>query len=177
MPYISSRGSAGALNFDDVILAGLAPDGGLYLPNKWPELSEDIFSPSVDTYQKVVEKVVAPYLKSTNIFHHDDLVRIIHDAYQGFTSDEVVPLTPIGDQRYIMELYHGPTLAFKDIPLQVLGRLLSQLLEARQERMTFIGATSGDTGSAAIAACGYSDHMQVFILHPKDGLQKCKDDK
>ena len=165
MPYISTRGGAPELNFDDVILEGLATDGGLYVPNNWPKLPTDITADA--SYAQLAEQIVEPYTRSSVALKDGDLSAIIAESYTTFSHADIAPLVPIGDNMYIMELYHGPTLAFKDFALQVLGRLMDHLLKSQKRKTTIVGATSGDTGSAAIAACQNRNAMRMFILHPK----------
>lgn len=165
MRYISTRGHAPTLSFDDVILEGLATDGGLYVPENWPSLTTDL--PADLSYADLARRIVAPYLEGSAAVTAADLDRIVVESYDSFTHPAVAPLTDIGDNTHILELYHGPTLAFKDFALQVLGRLMDHLLLANKRTTTIVGATSGDTGSAAIAACRDRGAMRIFILHPK----------
>ncbi len=166
MKYVSTRGSAPVLAFDDVVLAGLARDGGLYLPETWPRLSaEDLRSMSRLDYPTLAARVIAPF--AAPVINEADLHAIAVDAYENFDHPEVAPLKPIGGDTWLLELFHGPTLAFKDFALQVLSRLFDFILARRGERITIVGATSGDTGSAAIEACRDRDSIEIFILHPK----------
>jgi len=163
--YISTRGDAPVLGFDDVLLAGLARDGGLYVPETWPELSPATLESFAGLpYTEVATRVMAPFLGGGI---DEDLVRgIVEEAYARFRHPAVVPLRQVGDNEWVLELFHGPTLAFKDVALQVVGRLFDAELSRRDEHLTILGATSGDTGPAAIEACRDRAALDVFILHP-----------
>ena len=162
MRYVSTRGAAPILGFGDVLLAGLADDGGLYVPESWPSLaaggSGDYLVTALEVMSPFVGGAIAPGAFA-------DMVR---EAYATFESDEVTPLVDLGDGLYLLELFHGPTLAFKDVALQLVGRLFDHELSRRGERVTIVGATSGDTGSAAIDACRDRESMDIVILHPAD---------
>ncbi len=165
MKYISTRGQAQAATFEDVLLQGLAPDGGLYLPESLPEFSrEEIASWKGLSYSELAFKVMKPFVGGA--IDDDSFKNMINDCYSQFAHDEVAPLTQISDNEYVLELFHGPTLAFKDFALQLLGRLLDAVLEKRDERAVIMGATSGDTGSAAIEGCRACKRVEIFILHP-----------
>jgi len=164
--YISTRGRAPELAFDDVLLSGLARDGGLYVPAEWPRLSaDDLRDMKSLSYNELAFRVIQPFVGGTI----DDaaLAAIIEKAYATFDDGEVAPLVSIGDDIHLMELFHGPTLAFKDVAMQMLGGLFDHVLNARGERVTIAGATSGDTGSAAIEACKGKDTLDIFMLHPE----------
>ncbi len=166
MNYVSTRGRAPKLPFDDVLLTGLARDGGLYLPNAWPAFSaDDIRALDGLSYAEQASRIMAPFVDGS--VTAGGLDTLSADAYAGFDHPDVAPMTEIGEAEYVMELFHGPTLAFKDYALQLLGRLFDTVLGAREERITVVGATSGDTGSAAIEACRDRDSVEIFILHPK----------
>ncbi|TVR98947.1 MAG: threonine synthase [Rhodospirillales bacterium] len=166
MDYVSTRGGAPPLAFDDAVLAGLAPDGGLYVPARWPRLSEDALRLLADLpYPALVARVMAAF--AVPAVSEAELAEIARDAYRGFDHPDIAPLKPLGDDLYLLELFHGPTLAFKDYALQVLGRLFDRILGRRRRRITIVGATSGDTGSAAIEACRDRDAIDVFMLHPQ----------
>ena len=153
MMFISTRGQAAPASFSDVLLAGLAPDGGLYLPQSWPQFSaDDIAAFKGMRYQDVAFAVLSRF--TADCFGDTELREAIEAAYADFDAPEIAPLVEIGEGRYLLELFHGPTLAFKDIALQVLGQLFSRALTKRGGRATVVAATSGDTGSAAIAALG-----------------------
>lgn len=160
--YSSTRGAETGRTFSDVLLAGMAGDGGLYVPEAWPTLAKN---EAGDSYAAVACAVMAPFIKDA--LPIDDFENMVNGTYASFTHADVAPLIEIGPNKYIMELFHGPTLAFKDYPLQLLGRLFDYVLERRGERVTIIGATSGDTGSAAIEACRSCKNIDIFILHPR----------
>jgi threonine synthase len=166
MRYLSTRGDAPVLAFDEVLLAGLARDGGLYLPESWPEFSAaEIRALAGKPYAEVAFTVIRPFVVGT--IADTDLKRILDETYAGFGHAAVAPLKQLDQRTWLMELFHGPTLAFKDYALQLLGRLFDHVLRQRGERVTVIGATSGDTGSAAIEACRDRDQIDIFMLHPK----------
>ncbi len=166
MHYVSTRGQAPHLAFDDVLLTGLARDGGLYVPESWPRLDADAQrSLRGLPYPALAARVMAPFVGDT--VAEDDLKRILEDAYAGFHHAAVAPLRQAGPETWVMELFHGPTLAFKDYAMQVVGRLFDHVLERRNSRLTIVGATSGDTGSSAIEALRDRDNIDVVILHPK----------
>jgi threonine synthase len=161
--YISTRGGAKALAFDDTVLTGLAPDGGLYLPETWPVL--DLAALANLDYAHLTAAVLAPFARP--VIDAPTLESICTEAYRGFGHADVAPLSPLQPGLWLLELFHGPTLAFKDFALQVLGRLFDHVLARKGQRITIVGATSGDTGSAAIDACRDRDAIEIFILHPK----------
>ena len=180
--YISTRGEAPALNFADVLLAGLASDGGLYVPEAWPPLSQVALpqvalpqpaAASSPSYPAFAAEVMWPFVAGA--WEKDDFAALIADAYSSFSHPEVAPLVPLGDPAdniWLMELFWGPTLAFKDIALQLLGRFFDAELKRRSGQITIVGATSGDTGSAAIEACRDRDTMDIFILHPHERVSE-----
>lgn len=166
MRYISTRGTAPDLAFDEVLLTGLARDGGLYVPAEWPQLtSDDLRSMAGRSYNDVAFQVIKPFIGGT--IDDDDLKQIIDRAYATFEDGKVAPLVDIGDGVMLMEQFHGPTLAFKDVAMQLLGGLFDHVLKARGTSITIVGATSGDTGSAALEACKNKDALRIFMLHPK----------
>ncbi|MBK1665737.1 threonine synthase [Rhodospirillum rubrum] len=166
MRYVSTRGQAPVLSFDDVLLAGLASDGGLYVPQTWPSFSEDdIRDMRALTYQELAVRVMGPFMGAA--VTDDELTEVVEQAYAGFSHPAVAPLVQIGAHDWVMELFHGPTLAFKDYALQVVGGLFDLILTRRGSRITVVGATSGDTGSAAIEACRDREAVDVIILLPK----------
>ena len=166
MQYVSTRGGSGARDFAGVVLTGLAEDGGLYVPQSWPQLSErDLIDLRGRSYTDVALRVMQPFLG--NSIDEGTLAALVVDAYATFDHAAVTPLRQLDSETWLLELFHGPTLAFKDCALQLLGRLMSHFLDRNQQRLTVIGATSGDTGSAAIEACRDRDGLEVFILHPK----------
>ncbi len=163
--YLSTRGEAAQLSFDDVLLAGLATDGGLYTPLAYPHVApSDIAALAGLPYAEATARLVAPYLSET--FSPDILRAQTASAYSAFRHSAIAPLVQIGDNLFILELFHGPTLAFKDLAMQLLGRMMNHLLEKRNLRATIVGATSGDTGAAAIEAFKGLDRVDVFILFP-----------
>ena len=166
MQYISTRGTAPALPFDDVLLTGLARDGGLYVPEIWPRFTADEMHGMADlSYPDLAARIIAPFIGET--IAPDECAALVADAYADFTHDPVAPLRKLGENEWLLELFHGPTLAFKDYALQLVGRLFDDVLARRGERITIVGATSGDTGSAAIAACRGSKAIDIFMLHPQ----------
>ena len=166
MQFISTRGQAPPTSFSDVLLAGLAPDGGLYLPQSWPQFSADEIAAFKGLrYQDVAFTILSRF--TTGSFSDGELREAVEAAYADFDAPEIAPLVDIGGGQYLLELFHGPTLAFKDIALQVLGQLFSRALARRGGRATIVAATSGDTGSAAIAALGDLPNINVFVMHPK----------
>ena len=163
--YISTRGEAPILGFEDALLAGLASDGGLYVPESWPRLSEAMIAGFADkSFQEIAVDVLHPFMGDD--VPRDRLAEMVNEAYAGFEHEAVTPLTDLGDGQYFLELYHGPTLAFKDVAMQLLARLMDDALVRRGERATIIGATSGDTGGAAIEAFRGREAVDVFILFP-----------
>ena len=163
--YISTRGEAPILGFEETLLAGLASDGGLYVPESWPRLSEAMIAGFADkSFAEIAVDVLHPFMGDD--VPPDRLAEMVNEAYAGFEHDEVTPLTDLGDGQYFLELYHGPTLAFKDVAMQLLARLMDDALVRRGDRATIIGATSGDTGGAAIEAFRSRDAVDVFILFP-----------
>jgi threonine synthase len=166
LQYISTRGETPATAFDGVLLSGLAPDGGLFVPEHWPQLSADeIAAYQGLPYPELALRILKPFVGG--VIDDSALAGIIDGAYENFDSAEIAPLKQIGDNEWLLELFHGPTLAFKDMSLQVLGPMFDHVLKTRGEKVTIIGATSGDTGSAAIEACRDRDAIEIFMLHPK----------
>ena len=168
LDYLSTRGLAPILTFGDVLLQGLASDGGLYVPRRWPALAVPATTaPAVRPYVDVAFEVMWPFVQGT--IDAAAFEAIVADAYAVpavFADEAVTPLVALGPGSYLLELFHGPTLAFKDVALQLVGRLFDHELHARGERVTIVGATSGDTGSAAIEACRDRDTIDIVILHP-----------
>ncbi|WP_372024755.1 threonine synthase [Tistrella mobilis] len=165
MQYISTRGRAPRLDFGQVLLDGLARDGGLYLPESWPRVEPATMRAwrGLD-YAGLAKQVMRLFVGTT--IAPADLDRMIDDTYAGFGHKAVAPLKQLGANEWVMELFHGPTLAFKDFALQLLGRLFDHALDRSDRRGVILGATSGDTGSAAIEACRDRERLDVFILHP-----------
>ncbi len=165
MRYISTRGEAPALSFDDALLAGLAVDGGLYMPEAWPVLSAAEWRRLRGSeYADVAAELLA--LFTAPAFDRDSLRTLCRAAYARFAHPAVAPLVQLAPHRFVLELFHGPTLAFKDFALQLLGLLFERVLATRRQRITIVGATSGDTGSAAIEACRDRANLSIVILHP-----------
>ena len=165
MRYISTRGKAPALNFEDVLLAGLASDGGLYVPENLPRFTvEEIASWADLPYYELAFRVMRPFV--AGCIDDADFKAIVKDTYSVFEHSAVAPLRQLDSNEWVLELFHGPTLAFKDFALQLLGRLLDHFLSKRNERVVIMGATSGDTGSAAIEGCRRCENVDIFILHP-----------
>jgi threonine synthase len=163
--YISTRGEAPELGFEDVLLAGLARDGGLYLPKTWPRFSPDQFREMRGrSYEEIAFRVMRPFLGGT--IRDADFRSMIDAAYESFDHAAVTPLKQLDHCTWLLELFHGPTLAFKDVAMQLLSRLMDHVLEKRQTTATIIGATSGDTGGAAIEAFKDSKRSRIIILHP-----------
>ncbi|MBA6413756.1 threonine synthase [Parahaliea sp. F7430] len=165
MKYISTRGKAPALDFEQVLLTGLASDGGLYVPEHLPRFSaQDIRDMAALDYPALAHKIIAPFVAGS--IPDADLKTLIDDTYAEFRHDAVAPLVQLDSNQWVLELFHGPTLAFKDFALQLLGRLLDYVLERRHQKVVIMGATSGDTGSAAIEGCKRCKNIDIFILHP-----------
>jgi threonine synthase len=163
--YISTRGEAPALGFEDVLLTGLAPDGGLYVPESLPQFNlEEIRSWRGLSYSELAFKVMYPFVEDA--IPADDFRTMLNDTYGVFAHKAIAPLVQIDSNEWVLELFRGPTLAFKDFALQLLGRLLDYVLERRKQHVVIMGATSGDTGSAAIEGCRRCEHVDIFILHP-----------
>ena len=168
MRYRSTRGelTANAPNFSDILLAGLAGDGGLYMPETWPKISAQTLREWRSlSYPDLAAEVMAPF--TAGAIDRDTLREMCRDAYAGFDHAAVAPLCEVEEGLFALELFHGPTLAFKDMAMQLLGRLFDHVLTERNRHVTIVGATSGDTGSAAIEACRGRDRLSVVILHPK----------
>ncbi len=163
--YISTRGEAPVLGFEDVLLAGLARDGGLYVPETWPTLSpETISSFSGRPFHEVAVEVISPFVGDAIPRH--DLMKMAEEAYAGFQHPSVTPLVQVDRNLFILELFHGPTLAFKDVAMRLLARLMDYVLAKRNQHATIVGATSGDTGGAAIDAFRTSERAKVIVLFP-----------
>ena len=165
MHYISTRGTAPNLPFEDAMLTGLARDGGLYVPSEVPQWSNgDIAALAGLSYEEIAFRVMRPFLGAA--FGDEDFAEIVQKAYAGFHHDARAPLVQLAPNHFLLELFHGPTLAFKDFAMQLIGQLFQFELGRRGEKVTIVGATSGDTGSAAIEAFKGLDNVDVFILFP-----------
>lgn len=165
MRYISTRGTAPALDFEGVLLAGLARDGGLYVPESFPAIGDRLAGWRGLSYQAIAFEMLAPFVGDS--LSPSTLGDLIDGAYASFGHDAVCPLVQVGPNDFLLELFHGPTLAFKDVAMQLLGRLFNTVLSRRGEQVTVLGATSGDTGSAAIEALKGLPSVKVVMLHPK----------
>lgn len=165
MKYISTRGQAPAQSFEQVLLTGLAPDGGLYVPEELPKFSADQIAQMAGlSYPELAQRIITPFIDGA--IPDADLKEIIEKSYATFTHKAIAPLRMIGANEWVLELYCGPTLAFKDFALQLLGNLLDYVLKRKDQKVVILGATSGDTGSAALEGCRHSDNVDIFILHP-----------
>jgi threonine synthase len=165
MRYVSTRGRAPELTFEEAMLTGLARDGGLYVPAEVPQMSEgDIAALAGLSYEEVAFRVMRPFIGDT--FTDAEFADLIAKAYAGFGHDARAPLKQLQPNHFLLELFHGPTLAFKDFAMQLIGQLFQAALARRGERVTIVGATSGDTGSAAMEAFRGLDAVSVFILYP-----------
>jgi threonine synthase len=163
--YLSTRGEAPVLGFEDVLLTGLARDGGLYVPVEWPRLTPEDLDPMAGlAYAEAAGRIMLPFVNGE--VPEPEFLALVRAAYATFAHDAVCPLVQIGPNDWVLELFYGPTLAFKDIAMQVLGPLMDRTLRKRGARATIVGATSGDTGSAAIEAFKGRETIDIFILHP-----------
>ncbi|MXO51118.1 threonine synthase [Erythrobacter gaetbuli] len=166
MKYVSTRGSAPTLDFAGVTLAGLASDGGLYVPEEWPQFSHDeIAAMRGLPYAELAARVMEPFVEGS--LTPERLRELTERAYGRFAHKAVTPLVQLDEQHWVLELFHGPTLAFKDVALQLLGLLFEEFLSREEGSLTIVGATSGDTGSAAIDAVAGLENVEIFMLHPK----------
>ena len=171
LKYISTRSDAPDLDFESVLLTGLARDGGLYVPESWPQFSpDDIRDLRGLTYSEMAVRVLKPFVEDS--IPEPDLSYIVNETYKQFNHNAIAPIKQVGPNHWLAELFHGPTLAFKDYPLQLVGRLFDYILKKRNNKITIIGATSGDTGSAAIEACKDKNSINVFIIHPKNRVSE-----
>ena len=165
MKFISTRGQSPALGFEDTLLSGLAPDGGLYLPDAWPLYSQsNLLEWQHLGYADLAKAVLAPFIQED--VGVDAFATLVDQAYAGFDHPAIAPMKQLDHDLWLMELFHGPTLAFKDYALQLVGRLFDHVLTKREQRLTIVGATSGDTGSAAIEGVRGCDGADIFILYP-----------
>ena len=165
MRYVSTRGAAPIIDFRAATLAGLASDGGLYVPEAWPTFTPDAIAALAGlSYAQTAARVMLPFVGDA--LTHDELLALCEQAYARFHHAAVAPLVQIDHDRWLLELFHGPTLAFKDVALQLLCLLFERFLAGTTKRLTIIGATSGDTGSAAIDAVAWREGIDIFMLHP-----------
>src|SRR5688572_29691211 len=163
--YISTRGEAPTLGFCDVMLTGLARDGGLYVPETWPQLSPEAIAALFGRpYWEVAVEVIRPFVGGE--ISDADLGRMANEAYATFRHPAVVPLDQIGPNQFLLELFHGPTLAFKDVAMQLISRLMDHVLAKRAQRTTIVVATSGDTGGAAVDAFAGLANVDLIVLFP-----------
>lgn len=163
MRYISTRGETASLSFKDAVITGLAPDGGLLLPEQIPDVAAELAGWRGLSFQALAVEVMSRFIGDVS---REDLTRIVQISYQRFDAPEVTPVVRLDDLT-LLELFHGPTLAFKDVALQFLGNLFEHILTERRERLNVIGATSGDTGSAAIAGVRGKDRIAIFVMYPQ----------
>ncbi|AWF82167.1 threonine synthase [Microbulbifer sp. A4B17] len=171
MKFVSTRGSAPSLSFADTVLTGLASDGGLYVPETLPKFSrEEIASMAGLDYEQLAFRIIQPFVGDD--LSDEELSGIIGRSYKHFRHKAIAPLVQTDTNEWVLELFHGPTLAFKDFALQFLGQLFDHLLKKRGERVVVMGATSGDTGSAAIEGCRHCDNIDIFILHPHNRVSE-----
>ena len=166
MQYVSTRGTAPALNFGEAMMTGLARDGGLYVPAVVPVMAPgDIAALAGLPYEEIAFRVMRPYLGG--FFADDEFQGLIHKAYAGFSHAARAPMVQLAHNHFLLELFHGPTLAFKDFAMQIIGQMMQAALARTGERITIVGATSGDTGSAAMEAFRGLDNVDVFVLFPQ----------
>src|SRR6056300_2043759 len=165
MMYVSTRGTAPILPFQDAMRTGLARDGGLYVPQSIPQMSQaDIAAMAGLSYEEIAFRIMRPFVGDT--FTDEEFGDIIAKAYANFGHSARAPMVQLDNKHFLLELFHGPTLAFKDFAMQLIGQLFQVALNRRGDRVTIVGATSGDTGSAAIEAFRGLDAVDVFILYP-----------
>ena len=166
MQFVSTRGKTKPLGFCDTVLAGLADDGGLFLPEVWPRFSADeIIGFANRPFAEIAFEVISRFVDGE--IPDKELRRILHEAYAGFSHPSTAPVVELEPGHFVLELFHGPTLAFKDVAMQFLGRTMDHILIDKGLKATIVGATSGDTGSAAIEAFRGRENIDIFILHPK----------
>lgn len=172
MKYISTRGTAPVLGFGEAMMTGLARDGGLYVPEAVPVLTHaEIAALAGAPYEEVAFRVMRPYLGG--FFSDDEFRGLIAKAYEGFHHAARAPMVQLGSNHFLLELFHGPTLAFKDFAMQLIGQMMQAALAKTGERITIVGATSGDTGSAAMEAFRGLANVDVFILFRMAGSARC----
>ena len=165
MHYYSTRGQDRPLGFEDALLSGLARDGGLYLPAEWPRFTEaDISAMQGLSYAELAGRIMVPFCDGE--VDEAELAAMARDAYAGFDHPDIAPLVPLQDNLHVLELFHGPTIAFKDYAMQFLARAFDRALQKNRQHAVIVGATSGDTGSAALEAFKGRDAVDVFILFP-----------
>lgn len=171
MRYVSTRGEAASLGFCDTLMAGLARDGGLYVPETWPSFSATQLKEMRGlSYTDLAIAVLSPFIG--NEIKPVDFVRMVRDSYASFRHDAVCPLVQTGTNEFALELFHGPTLAFKDVAMQLVARLMDHVLAGRSQRATVVCATSGDTGSAAVEAFAGRERTDLFVLFPHERISE-----
>ena len=168
MKYLSTRNNNLKESFTNILFQGLSKDGGLYLPESWPLL--DINTLRDKSYEEVALNIINPFV--ANEVSEEDLYEIIISTYKDFSHSKIAPLYKIDNNKYILELFYGPTFAFKDYAMQFLGNLFSHCMQKKTNQLTILGATSGDTGSAAINAFKGKKNINVFILHPHNKVSE-----
>ena len=168
MYYLSTRNNKLEESFENILFQGLSKEGGLFLPAVWPKINLNEINNK--NYEEIALQIISPYIKQT--LSDENLKKIIDQTYKNFRKKNIAPLVKIDNNKYILELFHGPTFAFKDYALQFLGNLISFFLENKNKKITILGATSGDTGSAAINAFKGKNEVEVFILHPFEKVSK-----
>ena len=169
--YLSTRGGQSSLSYEDVLLSGLARDGGLFMPEEWPKFTlSDINDMKDLSYAELASKIMGPFISPC--LTEDEIIKICEDTYSCFGVQDVAPLHKFEDNLYILELFHGPTLAFKDYAMQFLSRAFNKALQNKNKRGVILGATSGDTGSAALEAFKGKDNIDIFILFPHGRVSK-----
>ena len=163
--YLSTRGGQSSLQYEDVLLSGLARDGGLFMPEEWPTFTHSELNEMKKlSYSELAAKIMTPFIQPS--LSHSEVLKICNEIYSKFTNDEVAPLKKMEDNLFILELFHGPTLAFKDYAMQFLSKAFNVALTKNKQRAVILGATSGDTGSAALEAFKGKDNVDIFILFP-----------
>ena len=163
--YLSTRGGQSSLQYEEVLLSGLARDGGLFMPEEWPTFSHSELNEMKKlSYSELAAKIMTPFIQPS--LSHNEVLKICNEIYSKFTNDEVAPLKKMDDNLFILELFHGPTLAFKDYAMQFLSKAFNVALTKNKQRAVILGATSGDTGSAALEAFKGKDNVDIFILFP-----------
>ena len=168
MKYLSTRNNQLHQSFTDILFQGLSSDGGLFLPTSWPSI--DVNTLRDKSYAEVALHIINPFLRGE--ISEEILYEIIHNTYKNFSNDKIAPLVTLENHQHILELFYGPTLAFKDYALQFLGNLFSYCMKNQNRNITVLGATSGDTGSAAIDAFKGKDNINVFIIHPHNKVSE-----
>ncbi len=165
MKYKSTRGGSEPKDFEEVLLSGLAKDGGLFIPSAFPKLSlAEVNNLGSLTYEQLAVRIISLY--TGNLFSNEELKVLVEKSYSRFTDEKRSPLIKLSDNHFMLELFHGPTLAFKDFAMQVISRMFDFILEKNKRKISIITATSGDTGSAAVEAFKYSERANLFVLYP-----------